>query len=382
MGNAVSALGDDPSTVFFNPAGLTSLSGTRLALGAAPLFPVSDYDDGAGASSKMSDFIPVVPHLYMTRGGGDGKWAVGLGVFSPYGLKAVWPSDGPFRYVTTESDLSIPEFSPAAAFAVNETLSVGLGLVYARANVEIKKATPNDPGDPDGEQILEGEGDGIGVNAGVLYRPTPSHSFALTYRSDIKIDLDGTLKMKGLTGTAAGFLGGPEFTTDVRTALTLPPSVTAGYGFRRGKWTVGADAEWVGFSSYRSTDLDFPDTFPFGDQVTRQEYKDKWSVGTGVNYAWNGRWETRAGYSFLPAVVPEATWDPSVPDSDIHGLHAGGTFTFGGFGLDLAYTYYRFASITVNNDVGADVGAPEGADVDGTYKTAAQIVSVNVSWKW
>jgi long-chain fatty acid transport protein len=211
-----------------------------------------------------------------------------------------------------------------------------------------------------------------------LFRPTPQHSFALTYRSDLKVDLKGTVKWKGLSNEIAAGFGGTEYVSDVETSLTLPPSVTAGYAFRREKLTLAADAEWVGYSSYRSTDFEFPATSNFLNDSTPREYKDKWSVSGGANYAWNEMWETRAGYSFYPAVVPEANWDPSVPDSDTHGLHAGASMKLKSFGVDLSYSYFRYNNITINNDIGSD----SLSTVDGTYKTSAHVVSMNFSMRF
>lgn len=388
MGNAFSAVADDSSVVFFNPAGLAGLDGSSFSVGIAPHFPTSDYDGGTDTAT-MADYTPVVPNLYLTSRKADSRWAVGFGMFSPYGLKTVWPADGPFSRVTTESEVSIPQFSPAVGYKANDQWSFGFGVVYARASAELKSALPVElinadigshvpNGEPDGEQIVEGDGDGFGVNTGVLFRPTPAHSFALTYRSDLKVDLKGTLKWKGLSNESETVLGGTEYQTDVETSLTLPPSVTLGYAFRREKLTLAADAEWVGYSSYRSTDFDFPDTAAMGDTSARHEYKDKWSVSAGGNYALNEMWETRLGYSFYPAVIPEGTWDPSVPDSDTHGFHAGASLKIKSVGFDLSYSFFRYDTVTINNDVGSDYFTT----VDGTYKTSAQVVSMNVSYKF
>lgn len=387
MANAFSAVADDSSSVFFNPAGLAGLDGTNFTVGLAPHFPSSEYN-ASGSTTKMDDFNPVVPNLYVTNHQGENRWGIGFGVFAPYGLKTLWPADGPFNTVTTESELKIPEYSPAVGFKANDKLSFGLGLVYARAEATLKSSLPVDlinvdlggaaTGAQNGEQIMEGDGDGFGVNTGILFRPVPAHAFALTYRSDIKIDLKGSLKWKGLSNESEAALGGTEYVTDVKTSITLPPSVTLGYAFKREKLTLAADAEWVGFSSYRTTDFRFPTESAIEDSTVRHEYKDKWSVSGGANYAWSKMWETRAGYSFYPAVIPEGNWDPSVPDSDTHGYHAGATMNLKSVGIDLSYSYFRYDTVTIDNTVGSDLFTT----VNGTYKTSAQVVSANVSYRF
>jgi long-chain fatty acid transport protein len=387
MANAFSAVADDSSSVFFNPAGLAGLNGTIVTIGLAPHIPSSEYN-ASGSTTKMDGYHPVVPNLYVTTHQGENRWGFGFGVFAPYGLKTLWPGDGPFNTVTTESELKIPEYSPAVGFKANDKLSIGLGLVYARAEATLKSSLPVDlvnvgfggspAGAPNGEQIIEGDGDGFGVNSGILYCPVPAHSFALTYRSDIKVDLKGSLTWKGLSNESEAALGGTEYVSDVKTSITLPPSVTLGYAFKREKLTLSADAEWVGFSSYRTTDLRFPADSAITDSSVRHDFKDKWSVSGGANYKWNEMWETRAGYSYYPTVVPEGTWDPSIPDSNIHGYHAGGTMNLQSFGIDLSYSYFRYDTITINNNVGSEYLTT----VNGTYKTAAHVISANVSYKF
>lgn len=388
MGNAFSAVADDSSAVFFNPAGLTQIERGEVSFGAAPHFPSSEYEN-AGATTKMDNFTPVVPNFYSALRLGSGPVTVGFGMFSPYGLKSLWPTDGSFEYQTTESNLTIPQISPVVAYKMSDKISFGAGVVFARGYATLKSALPvdlinqNDPfygppaNAPDGEQIMEGDGHGFGVNTGVLFQPTKNHAFALTYRSDIKIDLKGTVTLKGLSNEMAVGYGGQEYSTDVKSSITLPPSVTLGYAFKIADWTCAVDGEWVGFSSYRSTQLDFPDTSLIEDKETRHEYKDAWSVSTGINYAWNKLWQSRAGYSYYPAVATQANWDPSVPDSATNGFHVGGSWTGAPVMVDLSYSYFLYNDITINNEVGSPF-----TSVNGNYKTSAQVVSANVTYRF
>ncbi|MBK7575229.1 MAG: outer membrane protein transport protein [Elusimicrobia bacterium] len=356
MGNAFVAVADDPSAVFFNPAGLTNVDGTNFSIGFAPHIPSLEYENGP-VKSKVANYTPVVPNLYVTTRLADSPWAFGFGVYTHFGLKVVWPFDGPFNYVTTESDLILPHFNPTVSYKVNDKLSVGGGLVYAMASAELKSALPIDginialggaaTGAADGEQIMDGDGDGFGATASVMYRPNENHSVGLTWRSDLKVDIKGDVLAKGFVNESAspiiGF-GGPSYSTKIETAVTLPPSVILGYAYRKGKLTWALDGEWMGFSSYRSTEVDL---------------------------------QTRMGYTYYPNMSPEANWDPSVPDSSSNGLHIGGTWARKSFSLDLSYSYLNFKKARINNTVGNSVGVT----VNGTYDVTVQIISMNLNYR-
>lgn len=386
MGNAFVAVADDPSAVFFNPAGLVNMDGTNLSVGFAPHFPSLEYENGP-IKSEVTNYTPVVPNLYITTRLVDSPWAFGFGVYSHFGLKVVWPFDGPFNYLTTESDLTLPHFNPTVSYKVNEKLSLGGGLVYAMANAELKSALPIDAinvslggavtGAADGEQIVKGDGDGIGATAGILYRPTEKHTVGLTWRSDLKVDIKGDVLAKGFTNESQAFFGGTSYSTGIETSVTLPPSVILGYSYRRGNLTWALDGEWMGFSSYRSTEIDFESGSLLSAPETRHEYKDDWSFGTGLNYVWNESWQTRMGYTYYPAMSLEANWDPSVPDSPSNGLHIGGSWAKKSFSIDLSYSLLNFKKARINNTVGNTVGVT----VNGTYDVLVQIVSMNLNYR-
>ena len=101
-GGAASA--EDASTIFWNPAGMTRLSGRQAVLGmnaiygsarftnqgttspAGPAFPITGGDGGNPVGLNW------VPNLYYaTDLGRDFK--AGIGINSPFGLKTEYPSD-------------------------------------------------------------------------------------------------------------------------------------------------------------------------------------------------------------------------------------------------------------------------------------------------
>jgi long-chain fatty acid transport protein len=62
-GNAFVATADNPSAVYYNPAGLTQLSGQRLSASVYDVSVQSDYHN-ATSSASLDDSYQAVPEIY------------------------------------------------------------------------------------------------------------------------------------------------------------------------------------------------------------------------------------------------------------------------------------------------------------------------------
>jgi len=86
MGSAFVATADNPSAIFFNPAGLIQLREPTISVGLAPIIYGAEYTTDAGVTEDAETQLLFVPNFYATWPLQDGKWVFGLGAFSPYGL--------------------------------------------------------------------------------------------------------------------------------------------------------------------------------------------------------------------------------------------------------------------------------------------------------
>ncbi|HEV7866621.1 MAG TPA: outer membrane protein transport protein, partial [Chthoniobacteraceae bacterium] len=81
-GNAFTATADNPSAIYYNPAGITQLEGTRALLGAYAVTIETDVDLDAGASfSSTNDDWQVAPQFFATWKAKQYPIALGLGVY-------------------------------------------------------------------------------------------------------------------------------------------------------------------------------------------------------------------------------------------------------------------------------------------------------------
>ena len=127
----------DPSTIFYNPAGLARLKGTQVSSGLSILLPDGDYKDkgsrdvfGNPVSGDAGEFLPdaaAAPNFYFSHEIND-RVTVGLGIFTPFGAKLDYKEDWAGRYGIQSASLETVTFNPSIAFRFNEHHSIGFGV--------------------------------------------------------------------------------------------------------------------------------------------------------------------------------------------------------------------------------------------------------------
>lgn len=84
MGGAFTAQANDPSAIFFNPAGLGFQKGTKVMFGTTLIFPST-----SSTKTKMKSQIFYPSNFYGTYGMDNGV-SFGLGVYKPFGFGTEW----------------------------------------------------------------------------------------------------------------------------------------------------------------------------------------------------------------------------------------------------------------------------------------------------
>jgi long-chain fatty acid transport protein len=385
--NAFVAQVNDATAVTFNPAALTQIRATEISAGITPLNPTMKYTSPVGTEDLAVRSISVIPNFFAASKLGQENWAFGIGATVPYGGSTEWERDSQVRYVTTRSNLQVINFEPTVAYRLSPKLSLGLGLDYfyspklEQARM-VNAQLLDGPGAPDGVSVIDASGDGWGLSLGALWKPGERHRVGLSYRSPVTVNYAGTTSLSKLSGTLAAVFGGPEYSTGGRGKLTYPGSVTVGYGFQATRrWALELDLEWTGWSSFDEVMLEFEETDPLRLSIlnsgnpTPKEWKDVFSIALGTEYELASRVFLRGGYYYFDNPVPNSTFDPSLPDSDVHGFTLGLGVPAGPLDVDLAYKNYFFETRRVDNGVGDMSGGP----IDGTYRTSANTFAVSVT---
>jgi len=380
MSSAFVGQADNPSAAWYNPAGITQLDGTRISAGVIGIYPNLTHENNTvnpGTTDVSKRDVVLTPHLYLTQKLND-QFFLGLSVNTPFGLSTNWdPNGSSTRYVATYSRVETAEVNPNIAIKVNDDLSLAVGIdyVHLRATLE-KKVFVVLPGPVilgDHNFRLNGESDGWGANAALKYRFSNTLQAGLSYRSRIKIDIDGTAELTG----------GPAATNaPASTSITLPDLLQFGVSYRAtDNLTINADLEYTWWSTYDRIQVTSPN--PLFNATDQKNWENVWCFRLGGQYKISDQWKVRAGYLYDQNPVKEQYFENRIPDSDRQAISIGGGFSTSNITVDFAYMYLMFNKRTISNSQADNVARPGFVDsLNGTWKSNAQLAGVTIGYKF
>ncbi len=371
MGGAFVARASDGSAMFFNPAGLGFQKGINLMLGGTLVMPSTTWTPpagGADVSMKNQQFFP--PNFYASYSTGE-NWVFGLGVFTPYGLGTEWPDkwNSMGMYYAEKTDLQTFYINPTVAYKVNDKLSFGIGLSYIVANATLSRyvLVPTGLPSPYPPYIsplssMDGNGNGISVDVGVLYKPMDKLSLGVSYRSLSKIDFSGTASFSGVSS--------PIPSQDGSVTLPMPSNFLLGAAYQVSPdLTIEGDFQWVGWTAYDNLALKIGTT----TTTVPKNWDDGFLFRLGGEYQVNPKLALRAGYIFDLSPQPPSKTEPMLPDANRNDLSIGGSYKItDNFQVDLAYMLVLFNEKDATN-------APPPM---GKYSSSANLVSLDFGYQF
>jgi long-chain fatty acid transport protein len=204
----------------------------------------------------------------------------------------------------------------------------------------------------EGEFRIKGDGWAVGATAGLLWKINDQHSVGLTYRSPFSVDFEGDARIK----SAPPGLPMDPGPSDARASMQFPQMVAVGYAFRPiQKLKLEADVEWVNWDTLNKVLIHSAN--PSFDAATAPsatvpfDWKDTFSYRFGTEYQLSEQWTVRAGYVFWDNSVPDSTFSPLLPDSDLHSFACGVGYAAKRWGVDVGYQYNLWESRTVRGSV-------------------------------
>lgn len=381
MGGAFTALANDPSALYFNPAGITQLEGTHFMGGATLIQPSSSFRGPAPSVTEyeMEDQLFTPFNFYLTHQFSE-KITGGIGVNNPYGLGTKWDEDWVGRFLAIETEIRTFFFTPAVAYKVSDKLSISVGGIVSYADVLISRKLQSQElalFDTEARIDLEGDATAFGFTAGVLYKPNDMLSFGLSYRSQVEHEFQGTAEVEVAQQLQASVPQG-----DVTAPLTTPGNITVGAAAHLSdKLTLSADFQYVGWSSYDKLEVTFEDTDPKQTDVNVRDYDNSFIARLGGEYSLTQSFDLRGGLYYDKNPVKDEKMDPTLPDADRIGFNIGfGYDLTDNLSVDLAYLFIRFTERTVEDS--DESYAPAGeAPFNGTYNSTANLFGVNFSYE-
>lgn len=387
------ALGDNASTIFFNPAGMTRLRGVNVSAGAAAIRP----------SFKFSNSGSTVPGPMGSDGGDAGSWGVvpnayisweltpswyaGVGISAPFGLITEYSDDWTGRYHSKKFSVESININPSIAYKVNDRLSLGAGVNWMRLDAEYSRAVPFAfPSAPspvfrgDLDATVDLDGDAWGWNVGVLYQATPSTRIGVSYRSRMKINADGVTRVRN-HNVGAPFSAAlpPGLRANASTTVELPDTAVLSIVHDLNeRWQLLADVSWTGWSSIRRLDIDNTGSPAIGDDSLDLRFRDTWRLALGANYRFNQRWTFKGGVAWDQSPVHDDRFRPtSLPDNNRYWVSVGAQYNFNDrTTIDVGYAHLFIKDTSINN------AAPGKGAVRGDYDSDANLLGIQVSHRF
>ena len=388
-GEAFTATADNPSAIYYNPAGITQLEGDHLRGGLYgiylnPTFTPPDDRRNAGQTYSSEKNYAVAPDFYFTHALGTFKnfpVTLGLGLYAPYGGSLDWPDAARFRAVAQSSALTYLRFNPVVAVKLCDTLSLAVGASVDYARMKFQQGILKGANPPN-SFLFRGDGFSAGYNAGILWQPLEQLSFGATMRGENAFVLSGRTEY-----VEEGAF--PSGSSHAEMALTFPLTATFGVSYRpTPKWNLEFDADYADWSSVGQTTIYQtspapPSGIPANVPITLN-WQPSWMYSVGVTRYFDNGWHISAGYLFNETSVPDAYYTPLVADVDRHIITVGFGRTGKKFDFDLTYQFGYAPGHTVSGSTPSNpnVAPFAGQNADGTYKFISHAILLSVGMRF
>ncbi|MGE5143369.1 MAG: OmpP1/FadL family transporter, partial [Acidobacteriota bacterium] len=291
----------DGSAIWYNPAALTSITGTAFSGSVTAIMPHGGFTDiYFGEKTDMPSQTYWVPSIYLAHHVSN-KLAVGIGFYAPYGLGTKWPTTFQGRFDGYKTKLTSFNIQPTLAYQVTKWLSFGFGVAYIHSTVDLhqrvdlsQQQVPAAFGLPPGtifatigiptytdfaDASLSASGNGIAFNGGIQIKVNDRLTLGGHFITKKTIKYTGNATFKQVpTGLvlapappliptpvpldivlqsefqAGGNLAGGAASTEI----TLPDQGTIGISYTASdRWTLMGDYQQIVWGWFKKLDLSF-----------------------------------------------------------------------------------------------------------------------------
>ena len=390
MGHVGTGLALDQGSIFFNPGALAFVQNRGVQLGVAGALARTAYRSEAGQDFTFKHPTATPFNLYAAfgpKGEGDkpGRFAAGIGIYTPFGAALDYGTAWTGRYSLSKIVLLSGFIQPTVSYQVTEWLGIGGGFVFGVGYVDLQRVLPvtNQLGTTATLKLeSESAARGYGFNAGIYLKPTEMVSVGVSYRSQVNMKVKGgkvsTSNLPSDPVIRANFAG-----TTFDATLPLPSTLSVGVGITpTEKLTLGFDANFTGWSAYKSLDFDF--NGKVGGSLTSssvRKYQNSYTLRAGGQYRALDALTVRLGGYYDQSPVRDGYVTPETPDANRYAGTAGASLHLGKkFEVDLAYEFLVFKQRSQTQDQLIANGTTDR--VAGTYQTYINVGALGVHYKF
>jgi len=404
MGSAFTAVADDASAAWYNPAGVAFTDGAQIMVGGAGIIvPGVDYTPNASTGSLAALGFPApaatssksktlfVPHAYFTYWDENSRLGASLSINSPFGLETDWPATSSLAASNTFAQIQMAMINPSVIFKLSDNIAVSGGVEYAYLNkVRLNNSI----------QLLEGKNnDGWGGTASIMFK-TDALSVGVTYHSQVKIDINGGV-IQGGPGVAnlAGLLAGTPLaplipalpglvgaSTTGSTSITLPDQINVGVAWNATPdLLLSLDVDWVNWKTFNEIRIIYaPSTLTTvltsgsGVKTIPENWKSTVAIRVGAEWKYNPQMRARFGYVYDPTPIKDVDFNPGIPGNDRHIFSVGYGYDFNAnTTVDLAYAFVYFQKRHQTLSTGST-----NIVRNGTYKANVHILTASLAYSF
>lgn len=357
-----SSSAENASTVYGNPAGMARLEGQQVTGGVAAIDASTNIKDVSGRSSgsNKGDMVPftAVPFGFYTNKLNE-QWAVGFGVYAPFGLVTDYESGFQGKAFGSKSEVKVITFQPTVSYAFNDRVSIGFGPTINRIAGTLESDI-NLPiaGTGSNNVKIKGDDTALGFNAGLLVQATDTTRVGLTYHSKVKYKLEGHTEVTKGANVPASLLNNGRYDASLKidTPESWDLSVTQDLS---DAWKLYAGATWTRWSRLKDITVNNEGVSAaagsgalapqiVGTIKEDQNWHDTWAYALGTSYRVTKQVVLRTGLTFDQSPTNNTDRSPRIPTGDRTIFSLGlGYDVMPNMTVDLAYSYLKEEPVKV-----------------------------------
>jgi len=364
-GNAFVATADNPSAIYYNPAGLTQIEGQEILASTYSIRLGSDYRSGlTGRTSSLKNETQTLPHFYYGWKQPRSKWALGVGFYAPFGLSTDWNGSTDLLEFATRNRETYTTLNVAFAYELTDTLSVAGGLTYNHLKVDLRQGVYYSVLAPAAAYRFEADGSAAGYTLGLRWQPGKRHAFGLSYQARTRFDISGTSSLPPLLAAEPA-----------RANFVFPEVLIAGYSFRPAPaWNIEANVDWTNWSCVNTVTI----SKASGATPLVFNWRSSCFYELGATRYFKGGWNASGGLTWSENSVPDSSWNPAMPDVDRLFWNAGIGYSGSCFRATLALQVAPNATRRIHNG-GRTLF---GSTYDGTYDNSIKALSLSLDYRF
>lgn len=356
----------DISDSFANAANLSDVKSNQLLVGATYLHLGIDTKNNSGPSGPSSTSTTTnaaIPALYIATPMTDDT-VFGLAVTSPFGLTTKYDSNWVGRNDGLTSKMATVNINPSIAYAVNNQLSVAVGLQAQYMSLRLTDAILSDY-----LYQIKGSGWGYGFNLGAKYRFNDQLTFGVGYRSTIKNKLDGSV-----SSTLPSYS-----TSHMKSEVNTPESISAGLSYKLNeKLELLYDTTWTRWSRMKNFVVTASTNPTYLSSTTDFNWRDSFKYSLGANYQYSDHLITRVGVAYETDATTSKDRGPRVPGGDRIWTSVGFGYKFcNDSQVDFAYAHLFYKNTKIDLPSRQDGLLPAFKSTN-----TSSIDAVSISWKY